>query len=86
MNTEQLIAPQIYNIVDEYEKHVNKGEKTALIIQEENGEEARYTYEALLDKANQAANAFLAQGLKKGDVILIMLPRCIEAYVSYIGA
>ena len=86
MNTEQLIAPQIYNIVDEFEKHVNKGEKTALIIQEENGEEARYTYEALLDKANQAANAFLAKGLKKGAVILIMLPRCIEAYVSYIGA
>ncbi len=86
MNTEQLVAPQMYNIVDEFEKHDNKGEKTALIIQEENGEEARYTYEALLEKANQTANAFLAQGLQKGDVILIMLPRCLDAYVSYIGA
>nr|WP_255731383.1 acyl--CoA ligase [Solibacillus sp. MA9] len=86
VNYEQLLAPQKYNIADEFEKHRNKSEKTALIIQEENGEQAQYTYEALLEKANQAANAFIAQGLTKGDVILIMLPRCLEAYVSYIGA
>lgn len=86
MNENQLVAPEIYNIVDEFEKHDNKSSKTALIFQEENEHQERYTYEELLQKANQAANAFYAQGLKKGDVILIMLPRCLEAYVSYIGA
>ncbi|HEY4622407.1 MAG TPA: acyl--CoA ligase [Solibacillus sp.] len=86
MNYESLLAPQKYNIADEFEKHSNKESKTALIIQEENGEQVHYTYEVLLEKANQAANAFIAQGLTKGDVILIMLPRCLEAYVSYIGA
>lgn len=86
MNENQLTAPENYNIVDEFSKHTNKGEKLALIIQEENGQQTRYTYEELLQQANQVANAFLAKGLKKGDVILIMLPRCIEAYVSYIGA
>lgn len=86
MNYESLLAPQNYNIADEFEKHSNKDSKTALIIQEENGEQVHYTYEVLLEKANQAANAFIAQGLTKGDVILIMLPRCLEAYVSYIGA
>lgn len=86
MNHEQLIATEIYNIVDEFEKHPNKGTKTALIIQEENGEKNSYTYEELLQKANQVANAFQAQGLQKGDVILIMLPRCVEAYVSYVAA
>ncbi|MGN7478082.1 acyl-CoA synthetase MbcS [Solibacillus silvestris] len=86
MNEEQLVAPEKYNIVDEFEKHGNKSEKTALIFQEENGQQNRYTYEELLQQANQVANAFYAKGLKKGDVILIMLPRCLEAYVSYIGA
>ncbi|MBM7666821.1 acetyl-CoA synthetase [Solibacillus kalamii] len=86
MNENQLVAPEIYNIVNEFEKHDNKGSKTALIFQEENGHQERYTYKELLQRANQAANAFYAQGLKKGDVILIMLPRCLEAYVSYIGA
>ena len=86
MIQEYLVAPANYNIVDEFEKHENKANKTALIFQEENGKESRYTYEELLLQANQAANAFYAKGLKKGDVILIMLPRCLEAYVSYIGA
>lgn len=86
MNENQLVAPEIYNIVNEFEKHENKGSKTALVFQEENGHQEQYTYEELLQRANQVANAFCAQGLKKGDVILIMLPRCLEAYVSYIGA
>ena len=86
MNQNQLVAPEIYNIVDEFEKHDNQNSKTALVFQEENGHQERYTYEELLQKANQVANAFYAQGLTKGDVILIMLPRCLEAYVSYIGA
>lgn len=86
MNENQLVAPEIYNIVNEFEKHDNKESKTALIFQEENGHQERYTYEELLQRANQAANAFYAQGLKKGDVILIMLPRCLEAYISYIAA
>lgn len=86
MNDKLLVAPESYNIVHEFEKHVNKGIKTALIIQEENGEQSTYTYEELLLKANQVANVFHAQGLQKGDVILIMLPRCVEAYVAYIAA
>ncbi|AWE08337.1 acyl--CoA ligase [Lysinibacillus sp. 2017] len=86
MNHEHLIAPKMFNIVDEFEKHENKETKTALIIQEENSEQTSYTYEALLQQANQVANVFQAQGLKKGDVILIMLPRCLEAYVAYIAA
>lgn len=86
MNRDQLLAPSSYNIVDEFEKHENKGEKRALIIQEENGEQTNYTYEELLQQSNQVANAFVQKGLQKGDVILIMLPRCIEAYVTYIAA
>lgn len=86
MNKDQLLAPEKYNIVDEFEKHDNKSIKIALIFQEENGQQVRYTYEELLQKSNQVANAFYEKGLKKGDVILIMLPRCLEAYIAYIGA
>lgn len=86
MNRSRLLAPKYYNIVDEFEKHSNKGERNALIIQEENGQQSCFTYDELLQKANQVANVFLDQGLKKGDVILIMLPRCLEAYVTYVAA
>lgn len=82
----QLVAPNVYNIVNEFEKHENLDKKIALVIQEEDGEQVRYTYDQILKMANQVANTFQASGLKKGDVILIMLPRCVEAYVTYIAA
>ena len=36
--------------------------------------------------SNKAANVFTEKGLQKGDVLLVMVPRMIEAYVTYIGA
>ena len=39
-----------------------------------------------MTSANKAANVFKSNGLKKGDVVLVMVPRIIEAYVTYIGA
>lgn len=84
MNRQQLIAPKHYNLVEEIEKHA--GEKLALIIQEENGTVEKVSYNELLAKANQVANVFKASGLEKGDVALVMLPRSLDAYVTYIGA
>src|SRR5690606_32443262 len=39
-----------------------------------------------IERSNQMANYFAANGLQKGDRIIIMLPRCLEAYTSYMGA
>ena len=39
-----------------------------------------------MQKANKVANVFTKSGLKKGDVVLVMVPRLIEAYAVYIGA
>ncbi len=39
-----------------------------------------------MNLSNQAANVFMENGLEKGDVVLVMVPRLIEAYVTYIGA
>jgi acetyl-CoA synthetase len=86
MNREELLAPEQYNLVDEFEKHTNKEEKLALIIQQEDGVTTQYTYAELLAKANQVANVFQQNGLVKGDVVLVMLPRSVDAYVTYIGA
>lgn len=36
--------------------------------------------------ANKAANVFKSNGLQRGDVVLVMVPRLIEAYITYIGA
>ena len=85
MNEHPLFAPAIYNLVDEIEQFAAT-EKIALCVVNEHGDEQKITYKALLQQANQVANAFMNAQLKKGDRILIMLPRSVEAYTTYIGA
>jgi acetyl-CoA synthetase len=86
MNHEHLIAPLTYNLVEEFEKYAGEENRLALIWKSENGDSKEITYKELMQLANQAANVFTQSGLKQGDVVLIMVPRLIEAYVTYIGA
>ncbi|MFL0506965.1 acyl-CoA synthetase MbcS [Ureibacillus sp. 179-F W5.1 NHS] len=86
MKREDLLAPRKYNIVDEIEKYATSSTKTALMIHHENGEIEKVSYQELIKKANKVANLFKSNGLKKGDVALVMVPRSEDAYVTYIGA
>jgi len=86
MNREQLVAPENYNIVSEIEKYANGTALKALIHINAKGEKKEISYDKLMELSNQAANVFRDNGLRKGDVVLVMVPRLIEAYVAYIGA
>ncbi|WKA52313.1 acyl--CoA ligase [Planococcus liqunii] len=86
MNREELLAPEKYNLVEEIEKYATGDGKLAIVWESDKGEEQQVTYEELIKKANKAANSFEKAGLKKGDIVLVMVPRLIEAYVAYIGA
>lgn len=86
MRTEDLIAPSSYNLVQEIEKYSLDAERVALIWKSEEEIDKTITYKELIDQSNQAANVLLQSGLSKGDVVLIMIPRLIEAYITYIGA
>lgn len=86
MNKQDLIAPTHYNLVTEFEKYAVDEEKLALIWESEDGQQKKSTYKNLIQKANKIANLFTHKGLQKGDVVLIMVPRLIEAYEIYIAA
>lgn len=86
MNREDLIAPMDYNIVMEIEKHAKNEKRKALIWEDEEGRRREITYGQLMDNVNKIGNVFLESGLKKGDKILVMIPRRIEAYEVYIAA
>ncbi|HBT72240.1 MAG TPA: acyl--CoA ligase, partial [Lysinibacillus sp.] len=86
MKRQDLVAPEWYNITEEIEKYAQDATKNALIIYEENQTVQFITYAHLMEKANQAAHVFTLQGLTKGDVILVMVPRSVEAYIVYIAA
>src|SRR5699024_10450485 len=86
MNREDLIAPDNYNIVMEFEKHANDSDKLALTYVDESGDRKEITYKRLIQNANQIGNVLLEKGLTKGDKLLVMVPRMVEAYEVYLAA
>ncbi|HLQ82352.1 MAG TPA: acyl--CoA ligase [Pseudogracilibacillus sp.] len=86
MNRNDLIAPEDYNIFMEIERYANDENRKALITETEDGQVKELTYPELIKRTNQVGNAFLNSGLKKGDKILIMVPRIFEAYEVYLAA
>lgn len=83
---DDLVAPEKYNIVMEIERHAKNREKVALQYVDEIGDSKEITYFQLLENVNKIGNVFLENGLKKGDKLLVMMPRMIEAYEVYLAA
>lgn len=86
MEKQDLIAPESYNIVMEVERFAKETGKKALIWENENGDRKELTYNKLIENANKIGNAFLENGLKKGDKLLVMIPKVIDAYEVYLAA
>lgn len=81
MDRNQLIAPETYNITQEFEKYT--GDRVAVKCIAEDGEVKTISYAELKERANQFANALMNQGIEKGERVLVLLPRSIEAYITY---
>ncbi|OPA75260.1 acyl--CoA ligase [Paenibacillus selenitireducens] len=83
MDYKDWIAPEMYNLTSEMERH--DPAKLALKWLNDKGDYQEITYGALLSQANQLANGLKALGLRKGDKVLVMVPRRIIAYVIYLA-
>jgi len=56
--------------------------KTAVIFESDDGNVTRTTYRELLTKVSQFANALIADGIRKGDRVLIYMPMTLEGVVA----
>ena len=86
MVREELLAPSMYNLVEEIEKYAKDVTKIALKWENELGEKREISYNELLKRVNRIGNAFKSEGLKQGDTVLVVIPRVIDAYAVYLGA
>lgn len=86
MKREELIAPDHYNLVSEVEKFAKDQNKIALKWESESGEVKEITYKQLMENVNRVGNVLKMHGLQKGDTVLAVVPRLIEAYEVYLGA
>ncbi len=81
-------VPEFFNMgVEVCDRHAdaNPG-RTALIIENTNGDVTQYSFQALKLLSNKLANLFLAQGLKAGDRVGILLPQSVETGIAHIAA
>ena len=56
--------------------------KTAVIFEADDGSVTKTTYKELLAKVSQFANALKADGIKKGDRVLIYMPMTLEGVIA----
>ncbi|MEH3087000.1 MAG: acetate--CoA ligase [Xylophilus ampelinus] len=57
-------------------------DKTAIVFEADDGAVTRVTYRELLERVGRFANALKAQGIGKGDRVIIYLPMTIEGVVA----
>ena len=68
------------NCLDRHLK--TQGDKVAIIFEADDGKVTRVTYRELYERVCQFANALKAEGIAKGDRVLIYMPMSIEAAVA----
>lgn len=56
--------------------------KTAIIFETDDGQVSKVTYKELLGRVNRFANALKAQGIRKGDRVVIYMPMGVEGVVA----
>lgn len=84
MELNDLIAPEFYNLTSEIDRY--DSDKIALRWENETGEKKSVTYHELIEKGKRFANVLTGLGINKGDRVMAIVPRIIDAYVIYLGA
>ena len=72
-----------YDVIDELAKL--EPEKVCLYWINEEGEEHKFTFKDVSEMSNRFANMFLAHGVKKGDMVMLVLKRHYEFWFAIYG-
>lgn len=72
-----------YDIVDEWAK--TNPDKTALMWSNEEGDHKNFTFKDLKELSDKAASFFLSIGIGKGDMVMMILKRHYEFWISILA-
>jgi acyl-coenzyme A synthetase/AMP-(fatty) acid ligase len=82
----RLDVPEMFNFAtDVIGKWARDPNKLAMLWVGQDGEERQITFAQFAERSSRAANAFAEIGIKKGDRVLVMLPRIPEWWESVLG-
>ena len=74
-----------YNCLDK-QVEAGLGDKTAIIFEADDGQVTRVSYRELLERTCRMANVLKAQGVQKGDRVVIYMSMSIEGVVAMLKA
>jgi acetyl-CoA synthetase len=78
--------PDRYNIgVDACDRHAGGPERTALIVEEEDGAVRRHSFREIRALSNRLANVLAGHGLGWGDRLAVLLPQAPETAVAHLA-
>lgn len=81
-----LDVPEYFNFAtDVMGKWASNPHKLAMLWISQHGEEQHITFAHFAEYSSRAANAFAHLGIKKGDRVMVMLPRIPEWWESVLG-
>jgi len=83
----KIVVPPNFNfgfdVVDKTAE--DSPDKTAMVWCNDQGANAKYTFAEMRDASNRAANFFKAVGIRKGDVVMLMLKRRAEFWFAVLA-
>lgn len=82
----KLEVPEYFNFArDVLDKWAENPDKLAMWWVDDEGNEVKKTFAALCQDSRRVCNMLAAQGVKKGDVVIVILPRYVEWWVINIA-
>lgn len=79
-------VPKFFNIAQAVcDRHARDRYRFALFYEDENGNEEKYTFWELREKANRFANVLKSIGVKRGDRVGIVLPQRPETAIAHMA-
>lgn len=80
------IPPTFNFATDVVDMWAMRPDLTALIWENADGQQGQYSYAEISILSQQFANVLLAQGIEKGDRLIVMLPRIPQWQIAMVGA
>jgi acetyl-CoA synthetase len=75
----------VHNVLDKWALQAETAERLALLWEGEDGEERRFTFDALYREANRLAHALNRLGVGRGDRVAIYMPMIPETVIALYG-
>jgi acyl-coenzyme A synthetase/AMP-(fatty) acid ligase len=79
-------TPQYFNFGAVIDGYAADPHRVALLWEDQNGNRARLTFADIRRQSNRIANVLAGMGVRRGDGIMLMLPRMTLWQAAYIGA